>query len=474
MDSNCRLDHLCQRLMSWLAGVYGLLTALLVFVVSRRTRNNGRICDVASFKFTSTSTSDVIFPLNATTPNNMFTSEQAEISLTITGDPIQVWASIDSYHKCNYQIDVPDIPTRAYAIKGSNNSPSKIRMIQGSTNFHPMTGPSLFNVTRSCDVYWNKTANPDPVMYAANEFLDSTFAFGNETVISLCHTEYPGNRYDNCPTGPKSYPYCWTVSVGLMISYDYGTTWQHARPPPQHLVAAVPYQYIASQRASGWGDPTNIVYHHEDGYYYVAMWNRNPVGLQPPGICMMRTQSLLEPSSWRGWNGSHFSVSFASPYNNRLVDKEEAWNVSDHICTVLDVEESTLDQTQCSPFGLVWSSELKVFLMTWGCLSGYGSFYMTTSSDLIHWSLNPPHPFYNASLLPPDVSKLVTSLHYPSIMDATAPATFADNNYFTIGNNPHLFWVSFGHNVYLDGSSVFATPIRIQRGKDEIIAPMEK
>jgi hypothetical protein len=381
----------------------------------------------------------------------------SELDISVIGDPVIVWSSVDTLHKCHI-VDVPDIPTRAYAVQDDNNDPNSnmtIHMIQGSTSFYNMTGPSLLNVSRQCKPQWNKTANADPAMFAANEFLDSTIAFDNGTVISLSHVEYPGNRYDNCP-GP-AYPYCWSVTMGLMVSHDFGTTWHHARPPPHHLVAAVPYKYNVSALANGWGDPTNIVRHPYDGYYYVAAWNRNQVGLQAPGVCMMRTSSLMDPSSWRGWNGTHYSVAFQSPYHRA---DDPSWNPASHICTVLQVDSTILNPTECNPFGLVWSTTLEVFLMTWDCISGHGPFYMTTSSDLIHWSS--PQPFYNKSNLPDVVLKRVTSMHYPSLMDASAPTEFRDNNYYTVGEKPHLFWVSFGHNVYADGRSAWATPLHIQ------------
>ena len=94
-------------------------------------------------------------------------------------------------------------------------------------------------------------------------------------MVALIHTEYPGNRFNNCD-GP-SYPYCWTVTIGLGISHDWGVTWQHARPPPHHLVAAVPYKYNQTQLAYGWGDPSNIVRNPKDGMFYVAFINRNQV-----------------------------------------------------------------------------------------------------------------------------------------------------------------------------------------------------
>ena len=37
------------------------------------------------------------------------------------------------------------------------------------------------------------------------------------------------------------------------------------------------YVYNQTQLAYGWGDPSNIMRSPKDGYYYVAMWNRNQV-----------------------------------------------------------------------------------------------------------------------------------------------------------------------------------------------------
>lgn len=40
-----------------------------------------------------------------------------------------------------------------------------------------------------------------------------------------------------------TYPYCWTVSMTLAVSHDWGATWKHALPPPHHMVATPPYKY---------------------------------------------------------------------------------------------------------------------------------------------------------------------------------------------------------------------------------------
>jgi hypothetical protein len=142
-------------------------------------------------------------------------------------------------------------------------------------------------------------------MFASNEFLDSTIRFDNGTVIALIHTEYPGDRYPNgcskqhdtvgednrhdtlftvdeqrrqrrrrrrrrrlssSSSISLTYPTCWTVTIGLGISYDWGDTWDHVLEPPNHLLASVPYTYNKSHLACGWGDPSNIVQNPNDGY----------------------------------------------------------------------------------------------------------------------------------------------------------------------------------------------------------------
>ena len=256
---------------------------------------------------------------------------------------------------------VPDIPARCFVGAGA-----RVQMIVGSTSYFPMSGPSPLQQFRSCNCSFNKTADPNPADFAANEYLDSPIAFENGTVVSLVHTEFPGNKY-NESGGPEEpyctgsgYPTCWTVSIGLAVSHDFGKTFHHPLPPPQHLVAAVPYKYRQSQLASGWGDPSNILLHPTDGFYYAAIWNRNRVGLQEPGICMMRTNNLLDPTAWRAWSGKGYTVSFANPY--LLKPGTEA----EHICTVTNLPAGNVEDG-CAAHGLFWSAYLKQFVATLGC-----------------------------------------------------------------------------------------------------------
>jgi hypothetical protein len=282
-------------------------------------------------------------------------------------------------------------------------------------------------------------------MFASAEWLDSPHAFPNGTVVALVHVEYDAMNIE-VPKCPHSYPLCWTVTVTQAISDDYGLTWRHARPPPAHLVAAVPYAFNQSQPASGWGDPSNIFQNPRDGLFYFAVLNRNQVGLQAPGICFARTADLTDPSSWRAWGGAGWNVSWVSPYT--MAPGTEAA----HVCAPVVTAE------QCMPSGVVWSTYLELFVITLDCIQKQGAVYMATSADLVSWS--PVQPFYAISDLPADVRRNVTSMTYPTFID---PSASVGGNFMAIGQDPPLFWVSIGHSPYTDGRRVWATPFHFEK-----------
>lgn len=125
-------------------------------------------------------------------------------------------------------------------------------------------------------------------------------------------------------------------SVTLMRSTDGGLSWGHARAPPGHIVAASPYLYRSTGPQSvlfGFRSPSNIIRSQADGFYYafiMAGWVApiDAVG-QSRGECLLRTRDLSDPSSWRAWNGSVFSVRLdVNPYTDPHLDPAE------HICAV--------------------------------------------------------------------------------------------------------------------------------------------
>jgi hypothetical protein len=74
----------------------------------------------------------------------------------------------------------------------------------------------------------------------------------------------------------------------------------------------------------GYANPTNII--ERDGWYYVFVF-ADAYRAQRRGPCLLRTRTLDDPASWRAWDGSGFSVSFADPFRSPVADP------SNHVCT---------------------------------------------------------------------------------------------------------------------------------------------
>mmetsp|Transcript_29291 Transcript_29291/g.44971 ORF Transcript_29291/g.44971 Transcript_29291/m.44971 type:complete len:460 (+) Transcript_29291:148-1527(+) len=399
---------------------------------------------------------------------NIHSYDQDVISVE-TGTPFVIWDTQDTkcndYHK---PLDLPDVPARAFV-----DNRNVTHLITADTTSWISYGPSILDVTRNCTIAYNATFDPQPEKYAADEFIDATYSFGNGTVVGLLHTEYPGMNFQNCHADKPSYPKCWMVSIGMAVSSDWGYSWHHVRPPPHHLVASVPYKYDPSgtNLAYGWGDTSGIVRNPRDGYFYVAMMNRNRIGLQSNGTCVMRTKTLLEPKSWRGWNGSDFSVSFMNPYDDRDDENhksdgdDDKSNIENHVCTVLDSLPPN-----CNMLGVTYSTYLRQFVGSLWCpfthqgnVSPRHEFLFTTSYDMIHWSpaqtmFDPFHEEHHNPHL--------QNAAYPTLMDVNAPIhPRNDMNFETIGQQATLFYVQITHNFFKEGRQLMGVNVTFHNRK---------
>ena len=131
---------------------------------------------------------------------------------------------------------------------------------------------------------------------------------GRKDVYALVHNEYQGHLYNSgCPSSSA----CWFNSITSAVSTNSGATFTQA--------AGADARWLRRSRTSsrwtgpnGYFMPSNIV-RSGDGYFY-AMFRAQPKGAQQLGTCLMRTRDLSDPTSWRAWNGTTFSVQFHNPY----------------------------------------------------------------------------------------------------------------------------------------------------------------
>ena len=244
-------------------------------------------------------------------------------SAAVTGPPVSVYewktdhcpglrGSLETRGRCPNDVsigcdpDVPDAPLKAYR----NASGHVILQAPVDLGARSLIGRSLGALRHDCHVYMNSTLDYSMADSANREWNQSPYAFPNNSVYALTHMEY---HNESNQMG------LWS-SVTMLKSTDGGQHWQHALPPPHHIVAAAPYRYEPTGINSvlfGFRSPSNIIGSRSgDGFYYAfvtAGWGLhvpNAAG-QAPGACLMRTRELTRPSSWRAWGGASFNVSLA-------------------------------------------------------------------------------------------------------------------------------------------------------------------
>jgi hypothetical protein len=222
--------------------------------------------------------------------------------------------------------DLPDLPVRAFRDAGD-----QVVLIRSHYVNRRLVGADLDSLERSCDVLLQSAGDADPARFSDHEWIAATYTEDGRTVHALLHNEYQGHLHSGrCPS--NTYERCWYNAVTSATSRDAGATFIHSRPPPGHLVASVPYQYLPDGGPFGLFSPSNIVRKEDDGYFYAMVLALAHQG-QQPGSCLMRTRNLADPRSWRAWDGRAFSVEFLDPYAQAGVDPRG------HLCQPVSPKE---------------------------------------------------------------------------------------------------------------------------------------
>lgn len=331
--------------------------------------------------------------------------------------------------------DVVDAPTKAF--RRTSKSGNEETVLLGSVNWgsRAQIGPTLNMVRHTCDVYYNKTWIQQDSMYASREWIQGTWAFPNQTVVALTHMEH-----HNLTTGAGDFS-----AVTLLHSLDGGRTWDRARKPPAHVIAASPLNYSLGGNRLGFRSPSNIL-EGRDGFYYATVtsgWGNSdcsqfvdPLKLQHFCTCIMRTQDLTDPHAWKAWDGHTFNTSLAG--------------------TPWDVPPAVPSRQVCQPItemtypSILWSTYFNKYIML-GTTQGrdHAGWSFQLSDNLIHWS--------NATALEvhsfdPKGNTTYNLYAYPSLLDPES----SRQNYDRIGKRGFLYLIGrknplprVNHSYYL-------------------------
>ena len=160
------------------------------------------------------------------------------------------------YKPQRHNLDIPDEPCRAW-----KDATGAVTMVATHTDARLDHGTSLSTLNHVCRPVFNSTWNPDPSAYDDRTWLMSPWLPNTSasTIYALSHMEFHGwtdtpghqrclNRTTGLPIQPSKHhhiepSFCWYNAIVLLKSVDGGVTFDHALPPPHHMVASAPYRY---------------------------------------------------------------------------------------------------------------------------------------------------------------------------------------------------------------------------------------
>jgi hypothetical protein len=265
--------------------------------------------------------------------------------------------------------DVPDSP--AHAVRLADGT---LTLIAGTAPANYASfGADFSSLKHSCAAVLNSVVSPDANTFANEEWIYAIYRVGG-TINALIHNEFHDPVATDCKPGdPTSANPCAYISISYASSSDSGHTYTQAASPGQ-LVAPPATTWNPGPPAPpvyGYLNPTNIVLNSADGYYYSMFISVPQQGSGAvSGMCVMRTQTLTDPTSWRAWDGSGFNLQMLNPY----VGPAPNW------CTPVIPNSEFIGS-------LTYNTHLAAFVVVWDNAgpAGCGTL-LQTSTDLVHWS----------------------------------------------------------------------------------------
>ena len=322
---------------------------------------------------------------------------------------------------------VPDAPARAF-----RRSDGSLALIASHNDNRLFVGKDLDHIAPDCTVVFEASRSANLEDFDDLSWISGLYTKDGKTIYALAHSELRGHRTEGqCPTG--TYSACLFNTVTGLISTDGGATF---RPQGEGdgVVAALAYPFPTDRTARvGYANPTNII--ERDGWYY-AMIFADRYRAQDRGVCVIRTQTLDDPSSWLAWDGAGFHTSLPGPFETST--GESILDANLHVCR--PVARGNIGRMIG---GLARHSTTNKIVAVFGDrrLSVEGrlvsGFYYATSDDFIHWSM--PSLLMKATLLWEDDCSQDTSFFYPSLIDPEATsASFED-----VDGDAYLYFVRY-------------------------------
>jgi len=328
-------------------------------------------------------------------------------------------------------IDIPDAPARAFV-----DYLGVVHVVSSGSVLWQNLGPTLETVTHSCDVAYYSHHDPNPADFDDNTWLDSFYSIDGQQIVALGHMEYHGwSHPGECAVQGQYDAACWYNADTFHVSNDGGYHF-HSFQPPANYILSLPYPYVVNDGPEGYSIDTNIL-KVGDSYYAMVTdwpWPTNCGGTSncfvPWGGAPIRASNILDPTSWRGWDGQGFNVTFADPYLGPILDP------MDHVYTPVPYMNYVN--------AINYSATSNLFVATlfdpFNAFYGPPGLYLSTSPDLVNWS----QPVLGVTVEQLQLQEPPGNWSYAyfSLLDPNS----ADANFGTITDTPDLHYVRLDDN----------------------------
>ena len=342
-------------------------------------------------------------------------------------------AAFDTQRDSCELTDIPDDAARAF-----RDDQGTVHLIASHSVTRASLGATLETAKHNCQIVYTSHHDGNPADFDDYTWLTEFYTADGKEIVALGHMEYHGWEHPGMCASKSDTASCWYNADTFLMSTDGGHHFAEAKPPANYLLS-LPAKYQPNQGPEGYSVDTNIV--KVGNWYYASAYSwawppncgqgkgQRPC-LVPDATCPIRTANILDPSSWRGWDGKDFTVTFIDPYRAAVAKPQE------HVCAPVPY----LDYAG----GVNYFEAAHLFVATlWN--QGSGGFgpqgvYFTTSPDFIHWS-KPALALTRDQMLRREPEGN-WSYGYVSLIDPQA----SDRSFATITDHPDLFYVRFDDN----------------------------
>ena len=352
------------------------------------------------------------------------TGSALAISFTLTG-PKETVFDYDTM-RCD-DGDYPDGTAQPL-----RDSTGRLQVLTGQRR---MLGTNFNDLTEECNrLVIPSPLDPNPAHYNYLRWLGAVYTENGRDIYALVHNEWHGwDIPAACPVGAGKRR-CGVIGVTYAESHDNGDNYT-APAPPGNFVATVPPRPALDDTRTGLAGATTPI--KKGSYWYSLNFTSADANNPRDGVCIMRTSDITDPTSWRGWDGTSFSLRFKNPYYESFPPDPA------NICEPVDY-----DHIQMMARQVTYNTYLGKYVLTGNAVKYdptrgqlvYG-FYYSTSTDLIHWSMRdlmlevPTLTSHQCG--GPDAGA------YPTLIDHDAP----DRLYQTGDATMYLYYVELHYNL---------------------------